>query len=404
MYDNVNRLLVAGADHEIIETVRWIGEELEYALAEADDASEFLTLVDEFSPSVIVLDLDLPKSDGASLLRALAARGCTASIVVTGTADESIMAATREIIEADSLAIAGSIRKPVDPAAVRRRLTQVRRRDRRIRLPDVQAALDNEQIVAFFQPIVGAAESGGWAVDGLEALVRWMHPTHGLVMPDEFIPQAERVGLIGALTDRVLVQSLQQLRRWQDAGLKLKCSINLPPSLVTDRELPDRLAATIAEHGIEPGSISLEMTETATLQEPMTTTDVLGRIRAHGIGLALDDFGTGFSSLTRLCQLPFSELKIDKSLGMKLPTDHEANTVVGSMIELAHNLGMRVCTEGVESRDALDLLEVLGSDRCQGFFISRALPAREIAGFVRRWEAGEPAQSAGTPAQSKAAG
>jgi EAL domain-containing protein (putative c-di-GMP-specific phosphodiesterase class I) len=161
--------------------------------------------------------------------------------------------------------------------------------------------------------------------------------------------------------------------------------VNLSPSLVTDLSFPDRLAVLLAEQGLDPSQLSLEITETATMQEPTVTMDILTRLRVKRIGLSLDDFGTGFSSLTRLYQMPFDEMKIDKSLVINVPHSREANTMVGSLIELGHNLGLKICAEGVENRAALDLLEALGCDRCQGFFISRALPGDDIPSFVDHW-------------------
>jgi EAL domain-containing protein (putative c-di-GMP-specific phosphodiesterase class I) len=393
VFDNVNRLLVVDSDGDVTEAIRQLGDELEYSLADTDDANEFLRLVDEFRPTAIFLDLELRGCDGVEAVHALAARGCKAAIVLTGLVDERVMAATRKIGENKGLVIADCMSKPLDLGAVQACLAQIRREDTRIWRRDVEMALEDRQFVAYYQPIVSGAEGGGWEVSGVETLVRWQHPSRGLVMPDEFIQLTERFGLIGVLTDQVLGQALDQMQQWKRAGLDLKVSVNLPPSLVTDLDFPDRVAGAIADHGIDPRRISLELTETATMQDPTTTMDILTRLRVKGIGLSLDDFGTGYSSLTRLYQMPFEEMKLDKSLGMNVPRSREANTIIGSLIELAHNLGMRVCSEGVESRAALDLLEVLKSDRCQGFYISRALPPAEIESFVEHWNTQNPASA-----------
>jgi EAL domain-containing protein (putative c-di-GMP-specific phosphodiesterase class I) len=221
--------------------------------------------------------------------------------------------------------------------------------------------------------------------------VRWQHPKLGLVMPDEFIPLAERSGLISGLTNCVLAQALRQVKTWNEQGLKLSCAVNLPPTLVTDLSFPDRLAALLAAHGLDGSQLVLEITETATMQDPTTTMDILTRLRVKRIGLALDDFGTGYSSLTQLYQMPFNEMKIDKSLVTNVPHSREANTMVGSLIELGHNLGLKICAEGVENRAALDLLAIMGCDRCQGFFISRAVPADFIPTFIDHWNRENPA-------------
>jgi EAL domain-containing protein (putative c-di-GMP-specific phosphodiesterase class I) len=204
-------------------------------------------------------------------------------------------------------------------------------------------------------------------------------------MPDEFVPLAERTGLIGPLTNRVLDIALKQVHEWNDAGLKLSCAVNLPPALVMDAAFPDRVAALLKQHELDGDRLVLEITETALMQNPTTTMDVLTRLRVRRIGLALDDFGTGYSSLTQLHQMPFDEMKIDKSLVTNVPHSREANTMVGSLIELGHNLGLKVCAEGVENKEALDMLAVLRCDRCQGYVISRAVPAREIGRIVTNW-------------------
>jgi EAL domain-containing protein (putative c-di-GMP-specific phosphodiesterase class I) len=393
MYENINRLLVVDSDRDITETTRQIGAALDFSLASASEPSEFLRLVDEFRPTAIFLDLELENCDAVEALHALAARACKATIVLTGLADARVLAATRTIGVNKGLSMAECLEKPMDEHEVRAVLMKLRREDRRLQKRDIEEGLDSAQFIAFYQPIVSAADGGGWVVDRLEALVRWQHPTLGVVMPDEFISQAEQFGLIGRLTEQVLDQTLEQMKGWQRDGYDFRCSINLPPSLVTDLEFPDRIAGAIAAHGIDPRRISLELTETATMQDEAAAMDILTRLRVKGIGLSLDDFGTGYSSLTRLYQMPFEEMKIDRSLGMNVPRSREANTIVSSLIELAHNLGVKVCTEGVETRAGLDLLEVLKSDSCQGFFISRALPPADIRNFVEHWNTRSPASA-----------
>ncbi|MDX1561318.1 MAG: EAL domain-containing response regulator [Gammaproteobacteria bacterium] len=393
MYDNINRLLVVDSDPEVIEQVRRIGADASFSLADAGEPSAFLKLVDEFRPTVIVLDMDLPGSDGVESLRSLASRGCKASIVLMGSADRRVMAATKSIGTSRGLSMTCTITKPIDDARFMQCLMELRQQDRTFSAEDIEQALDRDEFVAFYQPQASLVEGGGWSVDGIEALVRWQHPSFGLVMPDEFIPQAERGGLIGRLTEKVLTQTLTELKGWTEAGIKLRASVNLPPVLVTDLAFPDRVSDLLTQHAVDPSQLSFELTETATMQDPTTSMDILTRLRVKGIGLSIDDFGTGYSSLTRLYQMPFDEMKIDRSLVMNVPGSREANTIVGSLIELAHNLGLHVCTEGVETRAALDLLEVLKSDRCQGFFISRALPPAEIASFIAHWNHQSPASA-----------
>ena len=168
----------------------------------------------------------------------------------------------------------------------------------------------------YYQPKASLTERG-WTIDGVEALARWQHPKLGVVMPDEFVPLAERTGAIGDLTSSVLTAALAQVRAWNDEHLKLTCAVNVPPTLVTDLSFPDRVAALLGRYSLDGSQLVLEITETATMQNPTMTMDILTRLRVKRIGFSLDDFGTGYSSLTQLYQMPFNEMKIDKSLVIK---------------------------------------------------------------------------------------
>ena len=393
MNDSLNRLLIVDGDERSIALAAEIAGSLGFSVASTGAEPEFLELLESFRPTVILMDLQLADADGIELLRMLGARDCKADIVLMSGADRRVITTTLDLGTSRGLSMTGMVSKPIATQDLQTKLSSVYKQDRALGDEELKRAIEGRELVAYFQPKASLVEDGGWKIDGVESLVRWQHPTLGLVMPDEFIPLAERSGLIGPLTDNVIEQALGHLRRWTDMGLDLKCAVNVPPSLITDLDFPDRLASRIAEYGLEGSQVAVELTETATMQDPTRTMDILTRLRVKQVGLSLDDFGTGFSSLTRLYQMPFDELKIDKSLVMNVPRSREANTIVGSLIELGHNLGLRICAEGVESRAALDLLEILGCDRCQGFYISRALPASEISSFVTRWNHESPASS-----------
>ncbi len=281
--------------------------------------------------------------------------------------------------------MAGKLHKPIDGRELHAVLAQLYRPECAVSPEDIARGIDAGEFVAFYQPKATLQKDGSWIVDGVEALARWQHPSLGLVMPDEFIKQADDAGLIGRLTERLFRQILQDMSGWKSAGMDLSCAINLPPSLVTELEFPDRVMRIVAEHDIDIDRIRFELTELATMQDATNTMDILTRLRVKGFGLSIDDFGTGYSSITRLYQMPFDEMKIDKSLTMNVPHSREANTIVTSLIELGHNLGLTICAEGVENRAALDLLQVLQCDRCQGFFLSRAIPHSDIPAFVLSW-------------------
>jgi EAL domain-containing protein (putative c-di-GMP-specific phosphodiesterase class I)/CheY-like chemotaxis protein len=390
MADNVNRLLIVDDEPGVVDFVAAMGRKLGYTVATTPSGAEFLRLVDSFRPTMIVMDLHLPDTDGVQLLRLLVSRGCKANIVLISGSDERVLATAHELGVSHGLAMCGSLSKPIVPADLQSKLAAVRHQAPEVDAADLRRGLAAGELVPYYQPKATLTQTG-WLIDGVEALARWQHPRLGLVMPDEFVPLAERTGLIGDLTNVMLAASLRQLNEWQQQGLQLNCAVNLPPSLVTDLSFPDRVAALLVENRIDASRLILEITETATMQNPTITMDILTRLRVKRIGLSLDDFGTGYSSLTQLYQMPFNEMKIDKSLVMNVPHSREANTMVSSLVELGHNLGLKICAEGVENRAALDMLAIIGCDSCQGYFLSRPVPAADVPSFVSHWNQESPA-------------
>jgi EAL domain-containing protein (putative c-di-GMP-specific phosphodiesterase class I)/CheY-like chemotaxis protein len=392
MTDNVNRLLVVDDEPGVVAFIAAAARSCDYAVASTGSPTEFLALVDSFRPTLILMDLHLPDTDGVELLRMLVARGCKEPIMLMSGVDERVLAAAHELGVSHGLTMYGTLSKPMLLADLQTKFAAAQKQDRALDGNELSRGLAANEIVPYYQPKATLTDRG-WVIDGVEALARWQHPRLGIVMPDEFVPLAERTGLIGDLTNRVLAAAMKQMKEWNEDGLRLTCAINLPPTLVTDLSFPDRVAALLTQHSLDGSQLGLEITETATMQNPTTTMDILTRLRVKRISLALDDFGTGYSSLTQLYQMPFNEMKIDKSLVTNVPHSREANTMVGSLIELGHNLGLTICAEGVENRAALDMLAIMGCDRCQGFFISRAVPARDIPSLVNHWNRENPASS-----------
>jgi EAL domain-containing protein (putative c-di-GMP-specific phosphodiesterase class I) len=216
----------------------------------------------------------------------------------------------------------------------------------------------------------------------VEALVRWQHPRHGLMMPDEFIPLAEHTGLIKPLTQYVLHQALRQCRTWHQAGLELSVAVNLSVRSLQDEDFPDEVARLLEEHEVDPSWLELEITESAIVVDPIRALGVLGRLGVMGVGLSLDDFGTGYSSLAYLKRLPVREIKIDKSFIINMALDDNDAVIVRSTIELARNLGLQVVAEGVETQEMWTLLADLGCDLAQGYYLSRPIPAEDITSWL----------------------
>jgi diguanylate cyclase (GGDEF)-like protein len=255
---------------------------------------------------------------------------------------------------------------------------------------ELRRAIDEGVLDVFFQPKMSV---GTGEVVGAEALVRWHHPRHGLLLPDEFIPLAESTGLIRPLTDLVLGAALQQAAAWRARGIDINIAVNISARNLLDADLPGKVTAALAHAGVQPAALTLEITEDSIMADPQRSLAVLGRIHAGGVRLAIDDFGTGYSSLSYLKQLPVDEVKIDKSFVIAMALDESDATIVRSTIDLGHNLGLRVVAEGVETVEAYDQLLQGGCDEAQGYLFSRPVPAEQFERWVRARRSGLEARS-----------
>jgi diguanylate cyclase (GGDEF)-like protein len=242
-------------------------------------------------------------------------------------------------------------------------------------LAELRRAIEHDELVLHYQPKV-SLRSGG--LTGVEALVRWQHPSRGLLGPHEFVPLAERTGAVHDLTRWVIDHALAQCRAWGERGIDVPVAVNLAAANVVDVTLPDAVAELLERHGVPAGRLECEISEHTAMADPIRATAVLEGLRELGVGLSLDDFGTGHSSLAYLKRLPLDEVKIDRSFVAGMADDENDAVIVRSTIDLARNLGLRVVAEGVETAEIMDSLAELRCDVAQGYFISRPLPADEL--------------------------
>ena len=235
-----------------------------------------------------------------------------------------------------------------------------------------------------YQPQVDLISS---SVIGVEALLRWHHPQKGFIPPDEFIPLAERSGLITPITELVLNKAFHQYNTWRRAGIHLNVSINLSAKNLHDARLPANIGRLLGAWNIPPNDVHLEITESAMMADPFKAKKILLEFNAMGISLAVDDFGTGYSSLAYLKQLPVNSIKIDKSFVLNMTTDRNDASIVRATIDLAHHLDLKVVAEGVENKETLSTLLDLGCDIAQGYYISKPVPADELVRWLARHNA-----------------
>jgi diguanylate cyclase (GGDEF)-like protein len=251
-------------------------------------------------------------------------------------------------------------------------------------LTELRRALEQNELRLFLQPKIALIGPRAGQMVGAEALVRWQHPTRGMVPPMDFIPFAEQTGFVRQLTLWMLQATAKQWPVLRSLGL-LRVSVNLSTRDLLDQDLPQKINATLSEHGMPAYALCLEITESAIMDEPQRALATLNTLSAAGFKLSIDDFGTGYSSLAYLKRLPVDELKIDRSFVMAMETDEDDAKIVRSTIDLAHNLGLSVVAEGVENAAALQRLTALHCDEAQGYHMSRPVPVAELVAFAARW-------------------
>jgi diguanylate cyclase (GGDEF)-like protein len=247
---------------------------------------------------------------------------------------------------------------------------------------ELRQALVRGELQLYVQP---KADAVSGEVVGAEALVRWQHPQHGLIMPDEFIPIAERNGLIRTLTAEVLRAAITAATSWDRAGIGVSIAVNLSPRSLVGTELAAQVATLLADHEARPGLLTLELTESSMMTDPHGVAILMAELHRMGVRLSIDDFGTGYSSLSTLRKLPLDEVKIDKSFVMGLEDNADDETIVRSVVDLALNMGLDVVAEGVENAQVWRKLRQMGCTQIQGYYLTRPIPAADFPAWLTNY-------------------
>jgi EAL domain-containing protein (putative c-di-GMP-specific phosphodiesterase class I) len=246
---------------------------------------------------------------------------------------------------------------------------------------DLHQAIAQKQFELYYQPKVNTSSG---AVRSAEALIRWRHPSRGLIPPDGFIPLAEECGLIGAIGEWVVREACRQARAWQDAKLPpMRISVNLSPSQFRGGGLTDTIRRALDDMGLEAQYLEIELTESAVMSDPEESIAILEELSQMGVLVSVDDFGTGYSSMSYLRRLPIDKLKIDRVFINEIVSRPEDASIVRAIVSLAHSLRLKVVAEGVETPAQLDFLRAVGCDEYQGYHFSRPVPASEFERLVR---------------------
>jgi EAL domain-containing protein (putative c-di-GMP-specific phosphodiesterase class I)/FixJ family two-component response regulator len=339
---------------------------------------------------IILCDLRMPDMDGLEFLRHIAVQGVKSSVILVSGVDASIIRAAELMARSYGLNILGAIEKPISQnklwPLVLRSVIQSQSaplpRNQLMAAAEIRLGIQRGEFIPYFQPQVSMRTGD---LVGVEALMRWLHPQHGIIGPDRFIPVMEAEGLIDAATEDILDESLAQMKRWHGDGLDVAVSVNISVEILRDTNLPERLRAKVVAAGIEPAMLTFEITETTAMTDHGHSLETLARLRMEGFGLSLDDYGTGFSSMKQLSEIPFSELKIDQIF----VSGSGQRPILGALVEtsaaLARRLNLRCVAEGIENSDDWDSAARYGCSIAQGFFVAKPMPGAQILDWHRGW-------------------
>jgi EAL domain-containing protein (putative c-di-GMP-specific phosphodiesterase class I) len=394
---NENRLLVMDDDPDVGTFFGQVGEDLGFEVRVVAEPEIFASSVLEFMPTVLLLDLQMPGRDGIELLRELASLECRPKVLIASGLDSRVLTTASELGMSMGVDVVGAFCKPIALDELEVLLIRLKSQTKVITENQLRQAIEQGQFVVHYLPKATLKGPGRWIIEGAEALVRWEHPEFGLLYPKDFIGLAEDTGLIVQLTDFVFRAAMEQAHVWFSKGLYMELGVNLSAQFLSDLGFPDRLLMLVREHNLDPSMLTLELTETAAMNDPAVALDILTRLRVKNINVCLDDFGTGASSLTHLYKMPFSEVKLDNQFTNDMRLREDARALVEGLIYLAHKLKMRACAEGVEDEATLEMLEAMHCDKVQGHFIGQAVRAKDLEEIVERWN------GRGSGASSKAA-
>lgn len=342
-------------------------------------------------PDMIISDLQMPEMDGLMLMRYLAEANYTGGVCLVSGEDEIILKSAKKLAQSHNLNVVGSLPKPVTRDAMSAIIDKFKasvtpdaaEQVSVISEDDIRKAVKEGRVEVHYQPKISAKTR---QIKGVEALIRWRHPDLGLLFPDSFISFAEQNSLIDLLTDAMIISALGEQGQWLRQGLRIEVSINLSTYSLGRLDLPDFLATQAANNGIANDLVIAEITESGLVKDAVRALEIMSRLRLKGFGLSIDDFGTGHSSLTRLQEAPFSELKIDRSFVAGAGEDKVKLAIIEASIEMARKLGVTIVAEGVETKEDWDLVVGLGVDLVQGYYVAKPMPAAEFLDWTKQWQ------------------
>jgi EAL domain-containing protein (putative c-di-GMP-specific phosphodiesterase class I)/CheY-like chemotaxis protein len=358
----------------------------------AGSGEEALEVARREPVEVLVCDLQTPGMDGIALLHHIAQDHLAEAIIIASALDPALICTVEEMARSYGLQVLGAVEKPL----TRRKLADMLQRyvlhaaqapqaeTKLMPLGEIADAVERSELVPYVQPKVSLSTR---KCLGVEALVRWNHPTRGVLPPASFIPVAENTPVMHGLTWLMLEKSIAALRSWGREAWSLSVSVNFSADVVGRPGVVERIADVVTRNSLEPANLVVEVTESTLAGDTAQLLESLARLRLRGFGLSIDDYGTGYSSMQQLSRISFTELKVDRSFVHGAAQRRHLRTILESSLKLAKNLKLKSVAEGVETQEDWDLLRELGCDQAQGYFIAKPMRAEEFSDWHRHWSA-----------------
>ncbi|HNF14518.1 MAG TPA: EAL domain-containing response regulator [Leptospiraceae bacterium] len=388
----IKKALIVDDDTEIIECIASVLTEL--GSDEIIQISNSMKLQENYGNDLdlLVIDLFMPELDGIEILRYLGEMKSRSFIILISGQSKQVLASAERIARAYGLNVLGTLAKPFSINSLIELVEKAENfssRSRNMRMQgldfteeDLREAVHDKKIIMYYQPQIDLRKK---IVSGFEALVRWQHPQHGLVFPDQFLARVEKMNLLPFLTEYIIDEALGFCGQLKQEGYYKRISVNVTVFDLIDSSMPEYILSLIKKYSLDTEQVVIELIETGQIEENLKSLEILTRLSMKGINLSIDDFGTGYSSLNQLQKAPFNELKIDKSFVFEFVKNPDSRTIIESTVDMAHKLNLEVVAEGIENRQIADMLTDIGVDTGQGYHFSMPLPAFSVTGFIRSY-------------------
>ena len=364
----------------------------------AENGRVALELIDqaEHGFDILICDLEMPDLDGIELIHLLASRNTRSALIIVSGREQSLISAVELMAVTEGIYVLGSLRKPVPAGALEALIKEYRGQSAvrskgsshlkiALTVQDLEQGLAQHQFVLHYQPKL-LMENG--MLSGLEALVRLQHPERGLMYPSDFIELSEHCGLIDALSYEVISMAIQQLLLWNQQGFAPRISVNLSGRSFGNSTFTHDVMQLLSKAAIAPSDLIFEVTETQVIGNIGEALAFLSRLRLQGFGLSIDDYGTGYSSVKQLSQIPFTELKMDRSLIEGVASKSHLQVIFESTLSMCNKLGIDLVAEGIEKNKDWEYLRSAGCNVAQGYYTSPPMPSQQVINWVH---AGMPA-------------